>query len=58
MQDDVIKVNLSNSREEEGKRGFCAPKGLMHTNPNSEVTEIFSTVPERFEMKSIADGRK
>lgn len=75
IQNYVIKVNLSNSREEgvtedeagkdkkiaacfSGKMGSCAPQGLMHTNPDSEVTVNFSTVPESFEMKPIADGRK
>lgn len=76
VQDDVVKVNLSNSRGEgvtedeagktkkiagyfSGKMGSCASTGLlMHTNPKSEVIVIFPTVPERFEMKPVADGRK
>lgn len=75
IQDDVIEVNLSNSREEgvtedeegknkqvaayfSGKMGSCVPQGLMHTRPNSEVTAVFSTVPERFEINSTEDGRK
>lgn len=41
-----------------GRMGFCAPQGLMHTNPDSEVTAMFFTAPERFEMKPTADGRK
>lgn len=45
-------------RMKQGKMGSCAPQGLMHTNPDSEVTVNFSTAPESFEMKPIADGRK
>lgn len=75
IQEDVIEVNLSNSREEgvtedeegkdkklaayfSGKMGSYIPQRLMHTSPNSEVTAIFSTVPERFEINSTEDGRE
>jgi len=58
VTEDEARKNKKISAYFSGDMGSCAPQGLMHTNPNSEVTVIFSTVPESFEMKPIADVRK